>query len=280
MHDLTSLIRAKASDLTPSERRLVTSMLAEPRAAALASVGEMARGAGVHEATVSRLARKLGFEGYPAFRSALQEEFLPVQQTATRLKRTLDATGRDNSVLARLVSQETAALSGLAAHVSDAALADAARLLMDARRIFVFARGNAEALALVATRRFMRFGCDVRLLAGDARAMAEAVLGMTAEDVVLAYALRRAPRHYPALAARAQEVGAQILVISDTLGPMLVPAPDHLLSAPRSADADEFQTLTVPMAITNALILTAGQQQEATVLRSLETLGRLIGEFE
>lgn len=280
MQRLADTLRAKADDLTPSERRLVTSMLTAPRAAALASVGDMARGAGVHEATVSRLARKLGFDGYAAFRAALQDEFLPSQPTATRLKRTLDATGRDNSVLARLVVQETDALAGLPVHVSDADLIAAARLLMDARRIFVFARGNAEALAVVAARRFMRFGCDVRLLTGNARAVAESVLGLGREDVVLAYALRRTPRHYAPLVSRAHEVGAKVLAISDTLGPILVPAPDHLLSAPRSADADEFQTLTVPMAITNALVLAAGQQEEARVLASLETLGRLIGAFE
>ena len=44
-----------------------------------------------------------------------------------------------------------------------------------------------------------------------------------------------------------------VIAISDTLGPMLVPAPDLLLSAPRSGDIDGFQTLTVPMAISNAI---------------------------
>lgn len=280
MQTLSDTIRAKADGLTPSEQRLVTSLLTDPREAALASVVDVARNAGVHAATVSRLARKLGFDGYPAFRSALQREFLPARQaTATRFKRTLDATGQD-SILGRLIAQEIAALSGVTDHISDDAITTAARLTAGARRIFVFARGNAEALAMVAARRFLRFGCDVRLLTGDARALAEGVLGMGSNDVVLAYALRRAPRHYAALVNHARTVGAKVVVISDTLGPMLIPAPDYLLSAPRSADGDEFQTLTVPMAITNALVLAVGQQEETKVLISLETLGTLISEFE
>jgi hypothetical protein len=46
-----------------------------------------------------------------------------------------------------------------------------------------------------------------------------------------------------------------------------VPAPDHLLYAPRSGSTEQFQTLTVPMAISNALILAMAQNNRARSLR-------------
>jgi hypothetical protein len=61
---------------------------------------------------------------------------------------------------------------------------------------------------------------------------------------------------------------------------MLVPAPDLLLSAPRSGDIDGFQTLTVPMAISNAIVLAAGALEDVTALKTLERLGALIKRFE
>lgn len=272
-------VRKRANDLTPSERRLVSSVLSEPRSAALASVTELARGAGVHEATVSRLARKLGFDGYPSFRQALQDEFIPSQETAARMKRTIDASG-EAGVLATLVGREVAALSRLADHVTDAAITTAASRLMAARRIFIFGTGNAEVLALMMAKRFARFGCDVHVLAGDARALAEGVLGMTGADVLLVYAFRRTPRAYPALSGRAREVGATTIVISGMSGHLMTPAPDQLLAAPRGGDAESFQTLTVPMVISNAIVISAGASSDTRVLQTLDSLGALIKRFE
>jgi DNA-binding MurR/RpiR family transcriptional regulator len=272
-------VQDQAEALTPSERMLVTSVLAEPRAAALATVTELARGAGVHEATVSRLARKLGFDGYAAFRSALQNEFIPTEEASSRLKRTIDQSG-DGGVLGGLVAREIAALSRVGAHVTDTVIADVSARLMAARRIYIFGRGNAEVLALMMAKRFRRFGRDVHEVAGDARDLAEGVLGMGAGDVLLAYAFRRQPRVYAGLIGHARSVGAQTIVIAGASGVFLSPAPDTLLSAPRGGDAQSFQTLTVPMAISNAIVIAAGVAGAKGALQTLDSLGALIKRFE
>ncbi|NJS37667.1 MAG: MurR/RpiR family transcriptional regulator [Rhodobacteraceae bacterium] len=165
-------------------------------------------------------------------------------------------------------------------HVSEAQVLQAAGWLMAARRIYVFGRGNAEALSLLMAKRFLRYGRDVTLLSGDARSLAEGVLGMADGDVLLVYAFRRSPRAYPALVDHCRAISARVIVISDTTGPMLIPAPDLMLSSPRSMDADSFQTLTVPMAISNAIVIAAGASEEMQTLQKLETLGSLIKRFE
>jgi DNA-binding MurR/RpiR family transcriptional regulator len=185
MSQLTEIIQKQADRLTPSEQRLVTAVLAQPRQSALATVTDLAREAGVHEATVSRLARKLGYVDYAAFRRALRTEFLPTEETATRLQRSLQ-TALGSGVLATLVAEETAALANLVSHVDEDQLSRAAELLIGARRIYIFGRGNAEALALMMAKRFRRFGRDVHLLTGDARSLAEGVLGMGQGDVCAA----------------------------------------------------------------------------------------------
>lgn len=272
-------IQRRAEDLTPSERRLVSSVLSEPRTAALATVTELARGAGVHEATVSRLARKLGFDGYPAFRQALQDEFIPSQETAQRMKRTIDASG-EGGVLGSLVAREVAALTTLPDHVGDDDIALAAERMMGARRIYLFATGNAEVLAHMMSKRFRRYGREVEMLTGDARSLAEGAFGMAAGDVLLVYAFRRQPRAYATLMAHAREVGAVTIVIGGASGNLLVPAPHLLLSAPRGGDTESFQTLTVPMAISNAIVIAAGAAGDKGALRKLDSLGALIKRFE
>lgn len=271
-------VRGQAARLTAAERRLVETVLTEPRQAALGTATDLARGVGVHEATVSRLARKLGFDSYGAFRQSLRDAFIPSQETATRLSRAVEGA-EAGGVLATLVAEELAGLAAVAAHVSEADIAAVAARLMAARRVHVFGRGNAEVLAHLMVRRLRRFGRDVRHLDGDGRDLAERALLIGEGDVVLVYAFRRQPPHYAPLAARAKAVGAATVVVSGRSGHLLLPAPDVLLSAPRSGDPEAFQTLTVPMAISNAIVIAAARA-DPTALRSLDALGSLIEAFE
>jgi DNA-binding MurR/RpiR family transcriptional regulator len=266
---LRDTIAKSAEALTSSERRLIQEVLAKPRAVALGTAADLARSAGVHEATASRLARKLGFEKYATFRDAIRDEFIVRTDPAVRVLNTLAQTG-STGVLEELIGR----------HVTSAKLRQAAQILAKPRKIFIFARGNAEALAVMMERRLRRFGLDVQRLQGDGRDLAEQVLDLRHDDALLAFAFRRQPRHFAPLIERARIVGAPSVVIAGSIGPTLVPSPDHLLYAPRSGSTEQFQTLTVPMAICNALILAMAQNNRARSLRRLENLGELIEEFE
>lgn len=272
-------IQEAATGLTPSERRLVDSLMERPTDAAIVTASALARSVGVHEATASRLARKLGYDSYAAFRGALREEFIPTRETATRLKKTLADTAGD-SILKTLAQEEIESLSRIEAFVSADQIEAVAGTLIGANRLFVFGQGNAETLALMMLKRFRRFGADVHMLTADPRSLAEQALGFRRGDVLLVFAFRRAPHAYEPLISTAGEVGAATVVIADTIGATLVPQPDHLLTAPRSGDKDAFQTLTAPMALCNALVISAGQTAGDTALKSLDRLGELISRFE
>ncbi|MDX0877177.1 SIS domain-containing protein [Sinorhizobium medicae] len=272
-------VQTIADTLTPAERRLVKEIIAKPRDVALGTAGELARRSGVHEATASRLARKLGFETYAGFRDAIRDEFIVKTDPALRVRRTLE-TSRGHGMLETLVQQEIEALTRLSSYVGEERLAAAAAALSDRRRIFIFARGNAETLAVLMNRRLRRMAFETVLVSGDSRDIAEQILSMGSDDALLVFAFRRQPRAYVPLIERAGKVGAVSVVVSGTVGPSLSPKADHLLAAPRAGDADAFQTLTVPMAICNGLILSMAQSDEMRSLSSLEQLGELIGELQ
>ena len=272
-------ISNQAQTLTPSERRLVETVIEKPTTAALGTAGELARAVGVHEATASRLAKKLGYVSYAAFRDALREEFIATRETATRFEKTLSETGPD-TVLGKLARDEARALDRIEDFISPDQIAEVAGLLMAANRIFIYGYGNAEVLALMMVKRFRRFGKDVQQLDTNPRGLAEQMLGLQADDVVLSFAFRRPPRGYAALIETAREAGAATVFISGNSGALLAPGPDHLLAAPRSGDPDAFQTLTVPMTVCNAIVISAGSIAKTESLKKLDRLGQLIERFE
>ncbi len=276
---LIDKISDQAPSLTPSERRLVETVIEKPTAAALGTAGELARAVGVHEATASRLAKKLGFDGYASFRDALREEFIATHETATRFEKTI-TTNTPETILGKLALDEAQALGRIEEFINADQIAEVAGLLMGARRIFVYGYGNAEVLALMMVKRFRRFGKDVQHLMSDPRGMAEHLLGIGPDDVVLSFAFRRQPRGYAALVEVARETGAKTIVISGKSGALLAPSPDYLLAAPRSGDPDAFQTLIVPMTVCNAIVIAAGLTAKEESLKKLDQLGQLIERFE
>ena len=272
-------VQTLAEQLTPAERRLVQEVVSKPREVALGTAAGLAKRSGVHEATASRLARKLGFDTYAGFREALREEFFVRTDPAVRVRNTLE-TSRGCDLLAQLVTREIEALSALPDFVTPDRLEAAAAAVAEARKVFIFATGNAETLAIMMSRRLRRLALDAEVLHGDGRDIAEQIIGMRGDDVLLAFAFRRQPRLYAPLLERVRDIGAKSVVITGSIGAALAPAADHLLSAPRSGEPDTFQTLNAPMALCNALVLTIMQRDEANALRRLEGLGELIEDLE
>lgn len=275
---LVERVQAVASSLTATEQKLISELMRAPREVAIGTSSEFAARIGVHEATTSRLARKLGFASYAEFRDELRREFLKVADPAERISATLN-DARAQGFLPLLVASELAALTAMTDHISDARILEAAEKL-DCRRVFIYGHGNAEVLSVLMERRLRRLGIDSHPLSGNPRDLAEQMLTLSADDALLLFAFRRQPPDYERQMQVATETRAKTVVISGTIGPSLAPSPDVLLSAPRAGMPDSFQTLTVPMAICNAIILALAERRGPDALATLDRLGELIARFE
>jgi DNA-binding MurR/RpiR family transcriptional regulator len=275
---LVERVQAVAASLTTTEQKLISELMRAPREVAIGTSSEFAARLGVHEATTSRLARKLGFSSYADFRSDLRREFLKVADPAERISATL-TDARSQGFLPMLVASETAALAAMTDHVTDARILQAAETL-DRRRVYIYGHGNAEVLSVLMERRLRRLGIDCHPLGGSPRDLADQMLTLSADDALLVFAFRRQPADYERLMRVAKQLNTKTVVISGTIGPSLTPSPDVLLSAPRAGMQDSFQTLTVPMTICNAIILALADRRGTDALATLDRLGDLISQFE
>lgn len=274
---LIDRVQAVAKELTATEQRLIAELMRAPREVAIGTSSEFAARLGVHEATTSRLARKLGYQSYADFRDHLRDEFLRANAPAERLSTTLTGA-RTQGFLPMLIADEIAALTAMQDHVDDERIIKAAAAI-DRQRVFLYGHGNAQALATLMHRRLQRLGVDSKIVEGSNRDLAEQVLTLDSNDAMLLFAFRRQPPAYAKLMGVAAEAGASTVVISGTIGPSLSAKPDVLLSAPRTGARDGFQTLTVPMAICNALILALSARHGEQALARLVRLGKLIEQF-
>ncbi len=260
--------------LTESDRRLVALVLEDPATAAFESAEELAQRAGVHAATVVRFAKKLGFDGFPALRASLAAELRESLSPASRVLHRLHQSDPDD-LLTNVVAEEVKRLQVLATRLTQEQLDEAARLVVEARQVRIFAHGHATALAELLERRLRRGGVDARLLTGSPRDLAEQLVGLASDELVIAFALRAVPPSLAAVLGHAASVGAASIVVTDTLGPLLAPQPDLVLAAPRG-DQQDFLSLVVPLVICEALVLTIAQNDRGRTIDSLERLGQLM----
>lgn len=274
---ITRLAEQHGERLTDTDRRLISAMRARPHEVAFERAVDLTAPLGLHESAATRLAQRLGYDGYPQLRGALRSDYLagdgPTQRVRNRIER-VEAP----DLLAGFLAEEIETLRATSLHVTQSDLDDAAADVLGARRIHLHGQGNALVLVEQLHRRLTRFGMPVTRIAGSRRDVAERAAALGDGDLLLACAFRRAPSTLLQLVDVARESGARTLLLTDTLV-SLSPRPDRILAAPRGAGHD-FHTLTVPMAIANALVLTIARHAPERTSRSLDRVEALLERLD
>lgn len=274
-------VESYSGRLTESDRALVSIILGDPAQAVFQSAQELADQAGVHASTVVRLARKLGFNGFPGMRKALQQEAQVAFGPGERVRRRLSKADESSS-LSMLVRSEIAAIEAIEETLSQKDVDRAAAVLSKANTIYIVGRGSAAPLGVHLERRLRRWGFQTSLsLNMQRRDLATSLIGMKSGDALVSFAFQ-SPNSlhagYSALLNHARSVGAKSVVISDSLGPTLRPNPDVLLSVSRPDEA-ELSMRTAPMLVCEALAITLAHMTPERAVESSEALEKLRRAF-
>jgi DNA-binding MurR/RpiR family transcriptional regulator len=272
---LKQVVENHYGDLTPSDEILIQELLASPQEAAFLTAADLAARVGVHESTAVRLAQKLGYQGYRELRTDLREELMDTVDSSERIRRSLGESG----ALVSLVSDEIAALEELVQTVSQEQLDQASKILINAERVFLYARGHATSLVEYTDRRLRRSGFRTVDLRGRGRELAEQVITLTIKDALLAFAMRKQQPGLEALLEQAKQLKVPSVLISDSLGPIIRPKPTVLLWARRGIEG-KFQSHAVSLTICSALILTIARHDGGRTFETLDRLESLVKRYE
>ena len=270
---LSELVSKRNPQLTAVDRRLLDALLDNPRETALLSTNAVAQRAAVHPTSAVRFARKLGFEGYPALRAALQMKLFGTSEAAERVRQRIRRLAGE-SIVKSFVESEIEALRRLPEQVDDASITAAARALMRARTVFLFATGHGLALARLLETRLTRAGYRTHALAHEARDLAAGLLLARRHDAFVFFAFNQPHPRLPDIIAHARSAGAASLVITDIVGSIGNRRPDILLAARRGLPG-EARSLTIPMALCNMIMIELSRHDRGRTIRNLEGLAEL-----
>ena len=202
MADLAARISEGYHDLSPQEQRAADFMRDHLADLATYNATEVARLSGVSKATVSRLYRRLGFEGADELRDhvrALRASGVPVAS---------DTPASYPAHLEQELANLRAALAGLD-------LAPAAALIAGARRVIVVGFRNSYPMALHLRQQLAQARPGVELAPQPGQSVGEELADLTADDVVVLVGFRRRPRGFSAVSASVEASAARSILLTD-----------------------------------------------------------------
>ena len=213
------LLDAHKSDFTAAERRVIPLLRDPSRLIELQSITRLAEAAEVSTPTIIRLARKLGFDGYPALHGAIRSELAErIKQPLAKLEAQPHRTPGHhiiNEFATAIVQNVNATINQIDLAQFDRTaelLADPSRrlVLIGGRITWPIAHNFANHLHIIRP--------NVTLLNPSQNSWPPSVLDMDDSCVLIVFDIRRYEKKIAKLTRLAQDRDAEIVLFTDQWG--------------------------------------------------------------
>ncbi|WP_213814200.1 MurR/RpiR family transcriptional regulator [Glaciihabitans sp. dw_435] len=207
------------ADLSPQEKRAADFMRDHLADLAIYNLTEVARLSGVSKATISRLYRRLGFDGAESLRDHV---------------RALRAAGNPvaSDTAAPLGAHVERELANLRAAVSQPGTPAAAEAIAAARRVLVIGFRNSYPVALHLRQQLAQARDAVELAPLPGQSVGEELASLGPDDLVVLVGFRRRPESFARVVAAVAATGARTILLTDATGRRHAAGVEFLLECP------------------------------------------------
>ncbi|GAB5508166.1 MAG: MurR/RpiR family transcriptional regulator [Rhizobiaceae bacterium] len=203
-----------ASELTASERKLASALLADYPYAGLVSIQELAKRAEVSAPSITRFVAKIGLGGYQEFQRDLLLELKEGEKSPVELQ---DRGGRPaGGYLSDFIGRATTLMADSAQAITEDQFARICKLLSDPQRSIYALGGRASnTIAFQLSFHLRQARKDVFHLPSDVETWPEYLLRMRSGDALFIADFRRYQTDLERLAEKASARGVRIVLMTD-----------------------------------------------------------------
>jgi len=262
MKQIDERLRGYYAELTPQEQRVADFIFDHIDDLMSYNSAELARLSGVSKATVSRLFKRLG---YPSYRD-MRDEVRTLRQSGMPLTDSRDAV-QGNTLLSRHYKQEMANLTQWINQIDGGQFTAVITALSLARQVRLLGLRNSYPVALHLRQQLLQVRDQVMIMPQPGQTLAEELVDLIPQDVVIFIAFRRRPRNARAILTQLQQMNVPVLLICEPQAQSLIPlARWHLSASLDSVSAFDSYSAAMSMAnlLSNALLhemLASGRQR-------------------
>ncbi|UGY09554.1 MurR/RpiR family transcriptional regulator [Phyllobacterium pellucidum] len=211
---ISELIAERIDNMSTSERKAAQTLVANYPLIGLRTVAEFSTQAGVSSPTILRFVSRLGFQSYPEFQGALQEELAAQLQSPWNRAATIQAS--NNSAEFPLMEAAIDNIRETFQHLSVQQLGDVVEAISRARaRVYLLGGRFTDPIAryMAAHLKITRPG--VTHLTGQESHWRDQLIDMGKKDVLVIFDIRRYQDSLIRFAEKAQARGVEIVLITD-----------------------------------------------------------------
>jgi DNA-binding MurR/RpiR family transcriptional regulator len=260
------LIEHRFDSLSPELQRAARWVRQHGATLALHSMRESASEAGVTQATMTRLAQRLGFDGFEALRAPYRRQLASAQSVPYRQR---DQAAPDP--FAQLNALQQANVASLTMLNNVASLANAAEAMLAAARVFFLGLRACHGLAFHLHYAYGLIKPNGTLLNDLGGTMADQVLQMTPGDLLVAVSQTPYTRQTVEIAALARRRNIDTLVLTDSALAPIARGAQHVLLFD-TASTSFFHSITGAQALAESLLAAVAARGGEAVLQRLRRM--------
>lgn len=273
--DFRTRLQTQMPVLSKSHQRVATYLLTRHDDAVFLTAADLAQRLDMSEATVVRFATAIGYANFPELRRQLQHLYRNQVTPAARLQHKLaELASSGGHILSKVLDMEMQYLAEASHSVTPDDFDRAVDILLAARRVFVYAGGPSATLANLLELRLRRFGIFCLAMTESGRNLIEKLQLLEEGDALVVAGFHHLNRELCVVTEHARTTGCRTILLTDILDGVLRDQVDVVLAA-RRGPVSTFHSLTVPMAIMNALILAVAMARPDESLAALDRMQAL-----
>ena len=213
LKNVFEIISQKYYSLTVSEKKLADYILSDQDGLAYLSISQLAAGAGVAEATVSRFCRRIGFQNYAQFKLTAANTSLRFKPANNPLSGKIEQDDSVENICWKLYTAEMEAIRQTMDVLDPRSVPAAADLLEKAGRVLCMGQGGSMLIAQEAAHLFSTV--DNRFMAViDSHMQAIAAAMMEPEDVILFFSYSGSTRDVMETVKLAKERQGKVILVT------------------------------------------------------------------
>ena len=278
-HDVLSILQEKEPTFSKGQKRIARYITEAYDKAAFMTANRLGKTVGVSESTVVRFAVDLGFDGYPSMQKAMQEMVLNRLTSVQRIEVANNRFG-DQDVVSMVMHSDMEKLRQTGEMVSREEFRAAVNAIIKAKRVYILGVRSVAPLAsfLGYYLKYM-FNNVHEITSFSTGEMFEKIVGVNAEDVVIAFSFPRYSSSTTKGAQYCRSAGATVIAITDSRLSPLGANSDHVLIA-KSDMVSLVDSLVAPLSLVNALIVAIAAKKEKELSQTFANLERIWDEYD
>lgn len=277
--DLLNRINDGYGKMSKGQKILATYISEQYEKAAFLTAAQLGIQVGVSESTVVRFATSLGYKGYPEFQRAM-EELVQNKLNEVAYTDVVYENLNKNEILSTVLRSDARRVEETMNHIDEDAFELAVELLDSSKNIYIIGLRSCAPLAQFLSFYLNLLYDHVHLLTSNsASELFEQMVHIGKNDVIFGISFPRYSLRTLKALEYANNKNAKVITLTDSIhSPMNLYSSCNLIAV--SEMSTVVDSLTAPLSVINALIISLYMKKPNQVIRNLDELERVWDDYQ